>query len=169
MTEIQKYEVVEASHGFEIRDYSPFITVSTFESGGVVSTGYSAFGKLAGFIFGGNLESKTIAMTSPVMNVEVHGGFEVSFVMPNDMSIEDMPTPKTGNLKITEHPGAKYAAITFSGAPNDAGFRAKAAKLRKLLLKQNLKTETEPIFARYDGPWTPFFKRRNEVLFALSD
>jgi hypothetical protein len=169
LTEIQKYEVVEASHGFEIRDYAPFITVSTFESGGLVSTGYSAFGKLAGFIFGGNLESKSIPMTSPVTNVEVDGGFEVSFVMPNDMAIKDMPTPKTGNLKITEHPGARYAAITFSGAPSDAGFRTKAKKLRELLVKQNLKTEAGPIFARYDRPWTPFFKRRNEVLFALSD
>lgn len=169
MTEIQKYEVVEASHGFEIRDYAPFITVSTFESGGLVSTGYSAFGKLAGFIFGGNLESKSIPMTSPVTNVEVDGGFEVSFVMPNDMAIKDMPTPKTGNLKITEHPGARYAAITFSGAPSDAGFRTKAKKLKELLGKKNLKTEPQPIFARYDRPWTPFFKRRNEVLFALSD
>lgn len=167
MTEVQKYEVVEVGHGFEIRDYAPFITVSTFESGGVVSAGYSAFGKLAGFIFGGNVESKNIAMTSPVTNVEVDGGFEVSFVMPSDMSLKDMPTPKTENLKITEHPGARYAAITFSGAPSDAGFRAKAVKLKDLLEERNLNSEGAPIFARYDRPWTPFFMRRNEVLLAL--
>lgn len=169
MTEVQKYEVVEASHGFEIRDYAPFITVSTFESGGIVSSGYSAFGKLAGFIFGGNLESKNIAMTSPVTNVEVDGGFEVSFVMPNDMSLSQMPTPRTQNLKITEHPRARYAAITFSGSPSDASFRAKAEKLRGLLRLQGLSSDSAPIFARYDRPWTPFFLRRNEVLLALKD
>jgi hypothetical protein len=169
LTEIQKYEVVEASHGFEIRDYAAFITLSTIESGGVISSGYSAFGKLAGFIFGGNLESKNIAMTSPVTKVEVADGFEVSFVMPHGMTMSDMPTPKTANLKITEHKAARYAAITFSGAPSDATFRAKAKKLKGMLLEQNHRVDSEPLYARYDGPWTPFFKRRNEVLFALSD
>jgi hypothetical protein len=27
----------------------------------------------------------------------------------------------------------------------------------------------EPIWARYDPPWTPWFRRRNEVLIAVDE
>ena len=52
MTEVQKYEVVKSYKEFEVRAYAPFITVSTHESGNMLSAGNQAFRKLANFIFG---------------------------------------------------------------------------------------------------------------------
>ena len=46
MTEVQKYEVVKSYKDFEVRAYSPFITVSTHESGNMLSAGNQAFRKL---------------------------------------------------------------------------------------------------------------------------
>ena len=167
MTEIQKYSVLETGDGFEIRQYEPFITVSTLENAGIRSAGNRAFQKLAGFIFGGNSESKRIAMTAPVTEKPMADGYEVSFVMPAGMTMEEMPKPSGGNLTIAEHPGQKMAAITFSGLVGEKAFANQEQKLKNLLTGAGLTFDPTPIYARYDAPTTPFFLRRNEVLLAL--
>lgn len=169
MTEIQKYEVAKSYKGFEIRDYAPFITVSTLESGNMSSAGNQAFRKLAGYIFGGNSESKSIAMTAPVTEKPVAEGFEVSFVMPADMKLPDMPKPQRDNLKIAEHDACRMAAIRFSGTIGMGAFETNAKKLKGLLDAEGIEYDPVPIFARYNAPATPFFLRRNEVLLLLKD
>jgi hypothetical protein len=167
MTEVQKYEVVKSYKGFEVRDYAPFITVSTHESGNMLSAGNHAFRKLAGFIFGGNLESRQIPMTTPVTEVPVENGYEVSFVMPHDMAMAGMPTPAGANLKIEEHPAIKMAAIRFSGKVGNQSFSNNEIKLKELLVAEGIEFDPTPIYARYNAPTTPFFLRRNEVLLSL--
>ena len=167
MTEVQKYEVVKSYKDFEVRAYAPFITVSTLESGNMLSAGNQAFRKLANFIFGGNQESRQIPMTTTVTEVHVDDGFEVSFVMPHDMAMADMPTPAGANLKITEHQAVKMAAIRVSGTVGNQSFPNNERKLRDLLSAQGIEFEPTPIYARYNAPPTPFFLRRNEVLLSL--
>jgi len=167
MTEVQKYEVVKSYKDFEVRDYAPFITVSTHESGSMLSAGNQAFRKLAGFIFGGNLESKQIPMTTPVTEVPAENGYEVSFVMPYDMAITDMPTPAGANLKIAERPAVKMAAIRFSGTVGNNSFSNHEKKLKELLIAEGIEFDPTPMYARYNAPTTPFFLRRNEVLLSL--
>ena len=116
MTEVQKYEVVKSYKDFEVRAYAPFITVSTLESGNMLSAGNQAFRKLANFIFGGNQESRQIPMTTPVTEVPVEDGFEVSFVMPHDMTMADMPTP--AGYHVPTNAGTSCARP--SPAPNRA-------------------------------------------------
>ena len=43
------------------------------------------------------------------------------------------------------------------------------ATLRAALDEAGLASVGEPTWARYDPPWTPWFRRRNEVLIALDD
>ena len=38
----------------------------------------------------------------------------------------------------------------------------------EFLIKDNVKTIGEPIKATYNGPMTPFFLRRNEVMFRIN-
>jgi hypothetical protein len=106
-------------------------------------------------------------MTTPVTEVPVDDGFEVSFVMPHDMAMADMPTPAGANLKITEHPAVKMAAIRFSGTVGNHSFPNNERKLKDLLSAQGIEFEPTPIYARYNAPTTPFFLRRNEVLLSL--
>ena len=60
--------------------------------------------------------------------------------------------------------GASGWTVTFT---MPAGERARA--LRAWLSGRGLAPVGEPIVARYDPPWTPWFLRRNEVWFALDD
>jgi hypothetical protein len=106
-------------------------------------------------------------MTTPVTEVPVEDGFEVSFVMPHDMTMADMPTPAGANLKISEHPAVKMAAIRFSGTVGNNSCPNNERKLKDLLLAQGIEFEPTPIYARYNAPTTPFFLRRNEVLLSL--
>ena len=168
MTEIQKYKVAKTYKGFELRDYAPFITVSTLEPGNMSSAGNQAFRKLVGYIFGGNSESKSIAMTAPVTEKPVPGGFEVSFVMPADMKMPEMPRPQRENLKITEHDATRIAAIRFTGTIGMASFETNEKKLKELLDSEGIQYDPTPIYARYNAPTTPFFLRRNEVLLSLT-
>ena len=168
MTEVQKYSVLEVKNGFEIRDYEPHILLTTIEPGNMNSAGNRAFSKLAGFIFGGNSKDQKIAMTAPVLEVPGTNGYAVSFVMPSDMKLEDMPEANPG-LTITQMPASQYAAIQFSGMATDELFSRKEKALREALQKANLSSSGAAEYARYNGPWTPFFMRRNEVLIPLPE
>lgn len=167
MTEKLGYQVIEDLGGFEIRMYAPHILVSTDESGSMSSAGTLAFRRLANYIFGGNSAGRSIAMTAPVLQAPKATGFVTSFVMPASMSMEKMPATADKTLTFTEQPGGKFAAVSFSGLANQPLFDSKANWLKSQLDARGIAASGPAIFARYDGPWTPFFLRHNEVLIPL--
>lgn len=165
MTEVQSYRVLKAHKGFEVREYDPHTLVTTWQSGDLGSSAYSAFGYLASFIGGNNQNRQPIAMTAPVVQRESGSGFEVSFVMPAGMS--NVPAPTSNALRIEQFGRTTFAAITFAGFARESLFRAKERKLRELLVEQGYRAIGQPRFARYNGPWTPGPLRRNEVLLEI--
>ena len=82
--ENQKYRLVKKEDGFEVRFY-PKATFATIRSSGVnyKQVASSGFRKLAGYIFGGNNQNKSIAMTAPVRMEMSEKGSIMSFVMPD--------------------------------------------------------------------------------------
>lgn len=66
-SETQPYKVIKVEQEFEIRYYpSATMAMITSDAKSYKELGNSGFRKLAGYIFGGNTESKQISMTSPV-------------------------------------------------------------------------------------------------------
>lgn len=169
MTEQLSYQVVAKLPHAEIRRYPPHLLISTFESGRMPESGNQAFRRLANYIFGGNLQSKSIAMTAPVLQQPNDLGYETSFVMPAAMRIEEMPGTADSSLRIQQADGGLYAAITFSGLASGGLFGRKAGELTAIIEASDYKQKGLPIFARYNGPWTPSFLRRNEVLIPLEE
>jgi hypothetical protein len=167
MTEKLGYQVIENRGDFEIRQYPPHILVSTDESGSMSNAGTQAFRRLANYIFGGNNAGRSIAMTAPVLQAQKEDGFVTSFVMPASMSMSEMPSSSDRTLSFSEQPGGKFAAVSFSGLASQPLFDSKAKSLRKQLDAKQIVTAGPAIYARYDGPWTPFFLRHNEVLIPL--
>lgn len=161
MTQIQRYDVVEDLAGFQLRRYEPHHLVTKPMSGSLATSGNSAFGYLAGYISGQNQTGQKIAMTAPVLQQRTESGFEVSFVMPHDLS---SPPNPMGDLKLVGVDGKLMAALQFSGSASDALFEKKAQALRASLQKSGFRAVAEVMFARYNGPWTPPILRRNEVL-----
>ena len=127
----------------------------------MASAGNSAFGYLASYISGQNERGQQIAMTAPVLQQKTASGYEVSFVMPDDLV--DPPKPRS-SLELKRVDSKLMAAIKFSGSASDELFARKAKELISSIEAAGFRAISEPLYARYNGPWTPPLLRRNEVL-----
>jgi hypothetical protein len=165
LTEIQAYEVLESHKGFELRSYPAHTVVSVASPGDLGAAGMGAFGYLAGYIGGRNQANQAIAMTAPVLQEKKDSGFQVSFVLPKDL--QNHPLPLDPRLALETKEPSVMAAIRFSGMASDALFQRKAEELSRLCVESGFKVTSEPLFARYNGPWTPPMLRRNEVLLKV--
>ncbi len=165
---------VESSLGeVEIRAYEPYLVASTTVRGSLESAGNSGFGILARYIFGGNDSgggrSTKISMTSPVMQMPVEDGFVVRFMMPREFTAESLPAPSDGRVSIEEIGSQRLAALRYRGTWSRGLHDRHLRELTDTLREAQLSTTGEPIWARYDPPWKPWFLRHNEVLLALED
>lgn len=168
MTEIQRYQLLRRVGEVEIREYEPHTLVTVRALGNLAEAGTRGFSPLFAFITGANSRGESIAMTSPVLEVPVAGGYEVSFVMPAGASPETVPAPRSPELAVRAVPKKIVAARRFSGLANEAAFRRQGERLLGDIRALGLAPVGEVFYARYDGPFTlgPF--RRNESLIELS-
>ena len=164
--ETPKYTVIKKDGKIELRKYAAFLTSNVeISADDHASAGSSGFSYLAGYIFGGNKASQKIAMTAPVMTTQVKNGtFRVSFVIPSQYSMKDLPAPNQKAVTFSEMNEMTAATLTFSGYTSDDKIASKIQDLQEWMSKQNLTPSTTPIIARYDPPWKPGFIRKNEII-----
>ena len=168
-TEKQKYRTVLKDDALEIR-YYPSATMATIYSSATnyKSVASSGFGKLARFIFGGNNENESIAMTAPVALQKDGGSYRVSFMMPHKYTLETLPKPNNKSIKILSLPKEKYAVIVFSGLVRESSYQEKEKLLNEFIKGKKLNPSGEINIARYNPPWTLPFFRRNELMLKVN-
>lgn len=161
--ETQKYRVVKKEDGFEIRFY-PKATFATIRSNGTnyKQVASSGFRKLAGYIFGGNDQNKSISMTAPVRMEMSEKGSAMSFVMPEKYDMATLPKPKDATVEIKQSEEVYAAVITFGGYANDEKINDYTHKLVALLQKKNIKIIGGFNFLGYNAPYD-FIGRKNEI------
>ena len=165
-TKERPYRTIYQSGKIEVREY-PSVNVIRYVSVGTMDeTKNSNFRALAGYIFGDNQSGSKISMTSPV---EMHTNSDSSimdFMVPTDLSVEELPKPnnKKIQLKKTDHFFA--ATITYGGWSNDTKLETYKARLAEFLDKANLKHEADYSFLGYNPPYQ-IIGRKNEVLIRL--
>ena len=59
------------------------------------------------------------------------------------------------------------AALKYSGTWSRSRYEEKKALLEKAIQEHDLMPLGEPVFARYNPPFMPWFLRRNEVLMPV--
>ena len=64
-------------------------------------------------------------------------------------------------------PASQWAAIRYSGIWSKANYDEHLGKLQAALAAAGVATQGQPVLARYNGPMTPWFLRRNEIWLAL--
>ncbi len=165
--ETQKYRVVKKEEGFEIRFY-PKATFATIRSNGVnyKQVASSGFRKLAGYIFGGNDQNKSIAMTAPVRMEMSEKGSAMSFVMPTKYDMTSLPKPKDATVEIKQSEEVYAAVIAFGGYANDEKINDYKNQLVALLQKKNIKIIGPFNFLGYDAPYQ-FIGRKNEICIPI--
>lgn len=163
-TEEQKYTVVLKDKDFEIRFY-PSAIVATINSSAKTYKELSGpgFRKLAGYIFGGNETSTSIAMTSPVhMNIN-DSVSSMSFVMPSAYTQENLPKPNDPNVLIQKTPDEYVAVIQFGGFASDKDLIFYSGKLYKILEEKGIIINGNARYLGYNPPFQ-LVNRRNEII-----
>jgi len=178
-----KYKVLREEDGFELREYEPHILAETTVDGEFEDAGSEAFDRLFKYISGNNKQQQKVAMTSPVgqepssqkigMTSPVgqqkqDGKWVVSFMMPASFTLETTPEPKDPNVSIREVPARLIAAVRYSGFWSEKSYRHNLAKLQDWIVNNRLTPLGEPIWARYNPPFMPWFLRRNEILVPVA-
>ena len=176
------FQVIRTFDKVEIRQYAPYVVAEVVLQASAEDAGNQAFPILAGYIFGKNKGEKKFAMTAPVTQTAtpvrlemtapvtqaaVPGGMRVEFVLPKGVTLATAPEPMDPRVKLREVPGGQWAVIRYSGTWSQSNYQEHLAELRSSLDSQGVLTQGEPVLARYNGPMTPWFMRRNEVWLAL--
>lgn len=177
-----EYRVLQKDGMFELREYAPSIVAETVVGGDFDDAGSRAFRKLFRYIDGENVAQKEIAMTAPVSQAPASekiamtspvgqqasdGGWVVSFMMPSSYSMDTIPQPSDPAVRLREVPAHRAAVIRYSGFWSEERYREHLQQLRSWIGQQELETSGDPVWARYDPPFKPWFMRRNEILIPI--
>jgi hypothetical protein len=182
-SEEPQYQVLEQSGDFEVRQYQPYIVAETLVEGDFTEVGNVGFRRLFDYIQGNNRKkdkipmtapvtqqpaSEKIPMTAPVGQERVGDKWCISFVMPSSYTMATLPEPLDPRIKLTEVPGRLIAVHRYSGTWDKERYEAKERELLEFIKEKGLKVVGEPIWARYNPPFMPWFLRRNEVMIPVA-
>jgi hypothetical protein len=168
MVKQAKYEVLREINKVEIRRYTRLVIAR------VDGYGDGGFNILFGFITGDNRQKSKIAMTAPVVSEQIamtapvlSDPDSIAFVMPEGFTLETTPEPLDDRVKIVALPERVVAALQFSGRWSNSIFKKKAKAMLEELAKAGIKSTGQVFSMRYNGPFTPWFLRRNEVAITV--
>jgi effector-binding domain-containing protein len=177
-----QYTVMLKEQNLELRRYEPHILAETLVEGDFDSAGNEAFDRLFQYISGNNRSrekiqmtspvsqeatSQKIDMTSPVGQQRENGRWAVSFMMPASFSLETLPEPKDPNVVLRQVPARYIAAVRYSGFWSEKAYLTHKKELEAWIEKQGFSVTGEPVWARYNPPFMPWFLRRNEILIPV--
>ena len=149
----------------EFRLYSNYTTASVPLSNNNMKSANGKFSVLAGYIFGGNKESQSIAMTSPVIyQMEENAYF--SFLMPESLKGKKLPVPNDSSIEFHDIVNQHVAVITFGGFANEDKVEKFHKKLKLKLQEIGLTVNDKHIVAVYQPPYQ-LVGRKNEIWIEL--
>lgn len=182
-TEEAAYEVILRNDPFELRDYEPQIVAEVTVTSHFEDAGNRAFNTLFRYISGHNQSqnriamtspvgqepaSEKIAMTAPVGQVAEGDRWVVSFMMPATYTMDLLPVPNDPAVRLREIPARRMAAVRYSGRWSERNFQEHKVALSAWIESQSWEIAGEPVWARYNAPFTPWFLRRNEILIPVA-
>lgn len=176
-----EYVVLSKADGYEIREYPEHIVAETTVEGSYDKALNKGFSIIAGYIFGGNTQKQSVAMTAPVtsqvsekiamtapVTASTSGDSRViSFIMPKSYTLDTLPTPNDSRIQIVTVPAKKMAALTFSWFRTSARVQKLETQLLEKLAKDEVEVLGLPQYAGYNAPWTPPWMTRNEILVEI--
>lgn len=168
-TETQAYKVIRVEKNFEIRHYpAAMMAMISSTSKSYRDLGNSGFGKLAAYIFGGNDEQKSIAMTSPVHMAIGDTASTMAFVLPSAYQQGTLPKPNDRSISLKASEPEFVAAIKFGGFASAESIQKHIDILQKSLQEKGLSYYGNFRLLAYNPPYQ-LFGRRNEVIVTLNE
>ena len=178
-----KFDVAMKDGACELRDYAAHVVAEVVVKGTREAAGNDAFRILFKYISGANTSkakiamtapvgqqqaSQKIAMTAPVEQRQAADGWAVSFMMPAGFTLASTPAPTDTRVTLREVPAHRAAAIRYAGTWSEKNYQKHKAELDAWIKANGLNAAgEEPVWARYNPPFTPWFMRRNEILIPV--
>jgi len=108
-------------------------------------------------------------MTAPVESREAQEseGITYSFVMESRYTLDTLPGPNNESIRIREKPSRFVAVRRFSGRWSEANMAQNERELLQALSADGIEPQGAVELARYNGPFTPWFMRRNELIVPI--
>ncbi|MBS2033068.1 MAG: heme-binding protein [Deltaproteobacteria bacterium] len=183
-TETPKHQVLARYRDFEVREYPSLVVAETEVEGDRGEADNEGFSRLAGYIFGRNHSAKKIAMTAPVTEAPVEEKkiamtapvteesagprrWRMQFMMPSELPLEALPEPNDARVHLRVLPPRRFAAIRYSGRWSQQNYDEHLEQLQAAMQREGLSAKGEPVWARYDPPFKPWFLRTNEILIEV--
>ncbi len=189
--ETPPYRVEQQLGPVEIRAYAPHILAEVTLDGAQNATLSQGFRILAGYIFGGNSDNRSIDMTTPVGQSQQIGAQQigaqqiemtapvgqsaqdgrsvVTFMMPSNWTLDTLPTPENPAIRFQQVETHRQVVHQFSGRATPSAIQ-KASDVLQAGIEEHGITVTGPMLTyRYDDPMTLPWRRRNEVAFRVSN
>ncbi len=172
------YEVLESEGPFELRRVHAHVVAETFVEGDFETVGNAGFRRLVAFISGANRSraprettaqvsrapgSQKLAMTAPVGQSREGDRYRITFLMPQALSLDELPEPADDRVRLVNEPARTVAAIRYRGRWTKSRYDEHEARLREWMARRALTAKAEPIWARYHPPFMPWLLRRNEI------
>ena len=110
-----------------------------------------------------------IRMTAPVGQQRAEEKWAVSFTMPTGYTLKSLPTPDDPTIALRQVPPRRMAAIRYSGFWSESSYLQHKAQLESWIRESGLTASGDPVWARYNPPFTPWFMRRNEILIPVAE
>ncbi len=154
------YVVLNTIDKVEIREYRPLFFAS-YHGNNTANPPNSSFRVLAEYIFGGNEEKETIAMTSPVV-IKLFENRKMLFRMPGKYNEQNIPQPNNADVKFISTKSIQKAVIKYGGHTNEMKEEKQIKILKNILDKYNIQHNNQFELFVYDPPYK-IFNRRNEI------
>jgi hypothetical protein len=176
--------VIERAGEFELRRIEPHIVAETFVEGGFDDVGNEGFRRLAAYIGGANRSRRSISMTAPVSQAaasekismtapvgqeQAGDRYRITFLMPAKYALETLPQPTDERITLCAEPARSVAVIRYSGFWSRSRYEEHEARLRAWIAQRGLEPRSEPVWARYDPPFVPWFLRTNEIMIEVRE
>ena len=168
--ETPEYKIISKHEGFEVRRYSDMVIATTKVQADYKNSTSSGFRRIASYIFGGNDKEMKIAMTAPVIvdcPSEGLKSYNISFVMPKEHSMKDLPKANISEVSIQKESLGEVAVLSFGGWASESRSTGYQKKLSELLTKNKIEKKGGFMIAQYNSPWTLPPLRKNEVMVRM--
>ena len=131
----------------------------------------SGFRRIANYIFGGNDKEMKIAMTAPVIAdcpSDNRESYNISFVMPSEHSLKDLPKSNTENVSIQKESLGEVAVFPFGGGATESRCMSFQKIFATVLQHNYIITCGVFMGAQFNAPYVISMFRKNELMVRIN-
>ena len=161
------FTVISKYDNIEIRQYDKYVIAKTSIPKKNSSLDNNMFSVLAGYIFGGNNQGKSIPMTTPVITKESDSSYDMIFFMLDSNTPNDLPRPNSSKINLETFSMGKIISIRFGMWATEERVLKYKTILDQFIKDNNITISSNLMIAQYNSPWImpPF--RRNELMYQI--